>query len=1047
MYMSDNSTPSGAHGLDPHLLKVAWSVSEQEFQAGSSEQQTAWLDVLLTQGVMFSQVDDGPTGWTKELNCYDRVILLGKTPFDSLNDDAKVLVLGALDDASKCHRKMDDSPIGWGKALDCYELAISLGEPRFDSLTDNGKAVVLKALSNAGMVHFILVDSPIGWARALDYLERAAVLGRPLFDTLNDDIKSGVLLALVNAGVMHRKLDDSPSGWAKELKYNGYAAALGESLFSSLDDGGKASVLRALVNSGVRHSELDDSPTAWAKASGFYERAIALGESRFDSLDDVGKASILSAWVYTGHTHGQLNNTPNGRAKALYCHEHGVALVEQQLQRLNAESIDGAREAVNALEATLHNSGRRPSSALPLGLVMLPGTESRTFVNDARTLAQVPRRNRSVDGPGSDRWLTKAKAFPADVSRPEQARTVRRLAQARLAIHAQIRDFPLLGQRDQQDRLVPPIARHIAQAKDLPVQCESLAHWLLALLSVHAPQLVAQPSHRHWQVSYWSPDLPAIAQALRFDAMRFEDGSFRAPYYWATLLAHGELDGLRYHQVPDDNVTASQWMGYWLDRSDGKALSEALQLQWLNLVRPTQELAKWLGKQGVAEPLELATWACLSAQADRAIAQALQSSAASQHQPSALNHWLTELANAHEGRQATEWALAQTLQRFCQGGLSQPGVTPNELWELLESARVGLGSKAHPSKQRFDEWDEEAVKAIHAGELRALDEAERHINARQAGNPLPTPDQVDGPLEPFTSMAQQWQRMGVGLVFETPASAAALLRPGQSLVQLWWGNAEQDPSGLGQALWLRKARGEQGEAGFELQHLMLPQPLERSAIVQMLQPWAEQGRLDRQGSQDYDMIPLVQATQEAWDCLMAPGSVARQLLEWLGQFADEQLSLILPHELSNLPWQALHEQVQQEPHDQQPSSTPVTPIELVPSVSAWAQARRASTQAKPASSKALKASLVMADDIFRQRRAAASPARQPDSGDQPAREQRLAGCGPGAGARRCGASGPSRAAMTRRRRSAPLCWCRRSPGVPRRSCPLGCSGNWTCMRM
>jgi hypothetical protein len=76
-----------------------------------------------------------------------------------------------------------------------------------------------------------------------------------------------------------------------------------------------------------------------------------------------------------------------------------------------------------------------------------------------------------------------------------------------------------------------------------------------------------------------------------------------------------------------------------------------------------------------------------------------------------------------------------------------------------------------------------------------LDEAERHIKARQAGKPLPTPDQVDGSLEPFTSMAQQWQRMGVGLVFETPASAAALLRPGESLVQLWWAEAEQDPGG------------------------------------------------------------------------------------------------------------------------------------------------------------------------------------------------------------------------------------------------------------
>jgi CHAT domain-containing protein/tetratricopeptide (TPR) repeat protein len=959
----DDSPTGCARGLD--CYERVLSLGEFRFDALNHVGKALVLHAMVNAGVLHRQLEDRPTGWARELDCCERAIALGEFRFDALNDHGKAQVLKALVNAGLSHGQLDERPTGWARRLDCYERVLSLGEFRFNALNDIGKTQVLKALVNAGVTHRQLDESPTGRAKGLECYERAAVLGESQFDSMENDGKASVLQSLFNAGLMHGALD-SPTDWGKGLYYFERAAELGEPEFDSLDESGKWSVLAALLNAGVKHSQLDLSPTGWAKALDCYERAIALGEARFDALGGDSKSSVLNALANAGVCHGRLEDRPTGLAKSSACYKRAIALGEHELQLLNARCRDQFQINLDLLESDLYNSARRPSSAMPLSIVLLSWSDRSSHISNAQIRAQVPSRNRSADGLGSDRWLTRANAFPVEVHRREQSSTVRRLAQARLAIHAQSQNLGTLVQPGKQVRLAASIARHIAQANDWPVGLESLAHWLLALLSVHAPELVSLPSHRHWQESQWSPDIPAIARVLRFEDLRFENGAFRASYYWATLLAHSELDVMRYEYVPEDSVHASQWMGDWLDRADGKALRESLQLQWLDLVQPTQKLATWLDKQGVAEPMVIASRACLSGQADRAIAQALQSgdqsNGASRPHHGHLNYWLTELTKVHEGRQATEWALAQTLQRFCQGGLSQPGLTPDQLWELLESARVGLASKVQPTKRRWSEWDEEAVKAIHAGELRALDEAERHLHAREAGTPLPMPDQVDGPLEPFTTMAQQWQRMGVGLVFETPATAAALLRPGETLVQLWWGNAEHGPAEIGRALWLRKARSGQGGADFELEHLMLPQGLDRSAMQQILQPWAEQGRLDRLGGED--KRDVLQATQQAWEGLMAPGSAARQLLAWLSQAEVEQISLILPHELSNLPWHALREQLQQEQNEQQPSSTPVTTIELVPSVSAWAQARRASTQAKSASAKALKASLVMAHDIF-----------------------------------------------------------------------------------
>jgi CHAT domain-containing protein len=996
----------------PALLEQAWTIVRYEFDVLSADEQAKLLQALVDEAVDIYLRDGDPLGWTKQLAFFDRAIELGEERFEALNDKGKAQVvralvnagathqqfnsslsgwsealdrytraaslgeplfelnevvqtrvLQALTEAGFTHEQLDDSPPGWAKALGYYERVVKLGEPLFDSIDVGGKFFVLKALTKAGFTNHQLDDSPPGWAKALVCYERVAALGEPLFDSLNNVAKALVLQALNAAADLLDRLDDSPSRWVKALDCYRRAATMGETIFASLDDLGKESVVLALVFAGETHKQLDASPSGLLQELDGYERAVSLGEPLFNSLNGFGKQLVLQALSAVGFKHKHLDDSPSGLVKELDCYERSIVLFEHY-PMVDSVSMEAALMSVDLLESGLYNLRQPPSSALPLGIVLLPWTEIQGRVDNARIRAQVPIRNRVADGPGADRWLTRAKAFPADVHKPEQANTVRRLAQARLAIHAQSRELSALGQSGQQERLVSSIAKRIAQSRGWPLQCESLAHWLLALLSVHAPQLVAMPASRRWQDSRWSPDVPAIAQVLRFEAMRFEDGSFRAPHYWGRLLAHFELAGIRYNQDPQDTVQASQWMGDWLDRSDGKALSEALQLQWLNLNMPTQELAQWLGEQRMENALVVASLACWGGQSERAVAQALQRDSHAfglgRAHHSQLNHRLTELAKAHEGREATEWALAETLQRFAHGGLSQPGLSAEQIWELLESSRLGLASKAHPSKCRWSEWDEVAVQAIHAAELRAVDEAELHIKVRQAGKPLPTPDQVEGSLEPFTSMAQQWQRMGVGLVFETPASAAALLHPAESLVQLWWAEAEQDPGGAGQVLWLRKTRAGQSDAAFELQHLTLPQQLDRSAIQQMLQPWTEQGRMDRLGSED--KTGVVQATQEAWDSLMVPGSAARQLLQWLARAGDAQLTLILSHDLSNLPWQALHEQLQQE----QPPAPAAMTIQLAPSVSTWAQARRVSKEVKSASAKTLKASVVMAHDIFSQ---------------------------------------------------------------------------------
>jgi CHAT domain len=915
---------------DKILLDKAFALTAEAFAQMQPKEQVQVLSALTNAAITYGQQDVSTAGLTLKQQYYQHAIALSVPRFESLNAHGQALALKALYNAAITYGRQDSSMAGLVQALQHYQCAIALGAPRFESLNADAQHFLLRALTNAGFTHSQQDKSPAVLAQAQQHYQRAIALGVPRFESLNADAQDQLLRALMNAGVLHCQQDSSPAGLAQEQQHYQRAIDLGEHRFATLSADSQAKVLRALTNAGVLHSQQDKSPAGLARTQQHYERAIDLGELRYDSLNIEARHEVASS----------------------------------------AEN----------LETILYNLGSRATARLPQSLVWNLWARGLDNITNGRIRAQIPLRNRSADGPGADRWLTQGNSFPAVMQRRGQASTVRMLAQSRLAVHSQVPSMPAILQPRQEERVLTATGRTIAQARGWPLSIQGAAHWLLALLCAHAPVLlpampdcIAAPSDTPAQPD-WQPNLAAIASALKFNGMRLDGGGFRAPYYWERLLPVSKRGDLRYIHAAEDAGTIHAWLRTWLDDGDGRALGDALLFAWQEHSSTIEAMATWLAQRGLPDAHKRARDACLLGLADKVVAEALAVPLpmALPHR-SRLNYWLSELAAAHSGYDDVEWGLAHTLQRFAQGGLCQPGLSPHVAWELLESARIGLACRAHPTKQRWTRWDDEAVKQIHQAELRALDDAERHIKARQAGRPLPMPDEVDSRIEPFATMAEQWQRMGVGLVFETPATAAALLQPGETLVQLWWAAPPPSaaaPTSIGNALWLRHAHDAKVATPWALQHQHLPHTLDGTALQRMTQPWAaatganadsSATKANEASNADFDHV------QQAWGSMVAEGSAARALLSWLQECnmqmqgtatggsagrsgAAQRMVVVLPHHLANLPWQALRELV-----------APALSLELVASVGAWAQSRRA---LNAGASKADHATVVIAQEIW-----------------------------------------------------------------------------------
>ena len=427
-----------------------------------------------------------------------------------------------------------------------------------------------------------------------------------------------MFIGLNNAGLLYIKQGTSFENLQLAQGYFESVIQAGIPLFESLSELLQIELIRALCNAVRTTFEVDASPEACAKALSYLRRALTLAKRKFASYSPLGKQSVLH-YILSCY----LPSVSKLAVRKVDLLQKIVDLGEVCFDELDEASRALIESAADGIESINYNKRHQAAAMLPQSLVWCAWSTNLLTIANGRTRAQNPLRNRVVDGPGSDRWLTRGKAFPASPKRLEQARTVRLLSQSRLAIHNQQQSLQGLTDTPREKLLLSSVAHHIACAHSWSVTIDRADQWLLALLCVHAPVLLPTYAVSEMDALDWQPDVASIATALQFEAMQSNDGSLRSLEHFAFLLQHPELAQLRYAMSDDDTANVYQWLSAWLDEGDGNALGEALQMEWLNRERMIQQLEAWLAHRGVPNAYVVARDACLLGQADRAIAEAL----------------------------------------------------------------------------------------------------------------------------------------------------------------------------------------------------------------------------------------------------------------------------------------------------------------------------------------------------------------------------------------------------------------------------------------
>lgn len=245
-------------------------------------------------------------------------------------------------------------------------------------------------------------------------------------------------------------------------------------------------------------------------------------------------------------------------------------------------------------------------------------------------------------------------------------------------------------------------------------------------------------------------------------------------------------------------------------------------------------------------------------------------------------------AHLHPGRYRDD-ELMETMHAWSRAALQEAidKDTLEGIWSALESGRYALsGLAVTPSD---DIWESETARLLKSAMTRSANRSDEEDPARNAWPPLAA-----------------WVEQCTELRPEQASIAAcrARLRPGEALVQPYFA----PDSGDLEALWLT--------ANAAPQRRSFP-PTCREAIwnEQVLAPWSDWlDELKREpdlrmhrGSQHHD-LPGAAAGEASWHEILAQEpirSFADTLAGWAKIERIEQLNLMLPGPLAQLPWEAL----------------------------------------------------------------------------------------------------------------------------------------------
>ncbi|KPF57894.1 hypothetical protein D621_07495 [beta proteobacterium AAP51] len=369
---------------------------------------------------------------------------------------------------------------------------------------------------------------------------------------------------------------------------------------------------------------------------------------------------------------------------------------------------------------------------------------------------------------------------------------------------------------------------------------------------------------------------------------------------------------------------------------------------------------RWLLQEDTEVAWQASARAVVMAQADRFVQQVWQQTCISlPARPQAVylgssvvapsntaaNLLLAGLNPAHVGKTDR---LLQAQQHWA-GQLLPQTDDPALVWRLLELSRHSL-LPAKPGSAKWQDWDKPALDALVAAETRALNDAQARLDAQAQGRPEP-PNclNADWPVEPFATMAEQWDRMGVGLDIPEVAAVVQCLGAHEALAQPWW-----NPGGGGELLLLQPHQG--------LQRLALPAHLNAVHWQALTRQWQRAAQAD--GNEDIDESFRNQAFAEAWQAMANLDGVAAALWRWLCTQAGEactNLIIVWPADKAAWPWQALVETLE-------PEDSGVT-LELAVGANALMKSRAAATIADvpdntPSSGKPPSHAALLSDDLW-----------------------------------------------------------------------------------